>query len=634
MTTNDEAMVAVGDNNDNDDDDNGYNDDESILIPWNNPIIKKLELKWGEYYVIDVQDDEYTDDDESESVDGISEANEEEGNNIVWMDTDNNTEPVIHAVVPLLSYKNGSSIQATAKDETLSFICLSEVLLQNIFEYAACQPFDVLPIEKTCKKFHKVLRADGNFRFFRYKFHEDGTYKYFGKPAYMVECTRDNMFCYHGLQMIRKTQKKLCYINFLLEFLKINFLFETAQQDNMSHSSLGQTDDDDDMLKIAGENFKHVATKVMSKMMTKHQQGVANFSFRLRGDTVGYLTELLQGYMITKLENALRMAIHREDGSYPMVTKDDILVLDKFSSSHNSTNFGLSEDIIPSEIRRKIIRMIQAGITKMTGEAFAVAEIKLLHTMGVLLVTAYESSMNYNYSPISSYQIIYPSTDNVNVSDVDSIITQDEDTQRRLTNNVSVSDDDSDNSVDEDDQRWLQRWLTAATDAAAEQEQINNESASGVNSIITQDANTQWTLTDSDAAVATATAEQERIFAVELINYYSTTMFSVPPPPVFSLCDDEQTPNEYEYIIYTIVPGQIKEAARQNRIFPNIVYGLNWLACPGSTVEEEMEIEIAYYDWDKRTITSSQHKNGQDWDDNVDVDVDADSTLGDYWKVL
>jgi len=319
-----------------------------------------------------------------------------------------------------------------------------------------------------------------------------------------------------------------------------------------------------------------------------------------------------------------------------MVTKDDILVLDKFSSSHNSTNFGLSEDIIPSEIRRKIIRMIayQAGITKMTGEAFAVAEIKLLHTMGVLLVTAYESSMNYNYSPISSYQIIYPSTDNVNVSDVDSIITQDEDTQRRLTNNVSVSDDDSDNSVDEDDQRWLQRWLTAATDAAAEQEQINNESASGVNSIITQDANTQWTLTDSDAAVATATAEQERIFAVELINYYSTTMFSVPPPPVFSLCDDEQTPNEYEYIIYTIVPGQIKEAARQNRIFPNIVYGLNWLACPGSTVEEEMEIEIAYYDWDKRTITSSQHKNGQDWDDNVDVDVDADSTLGDYWKVL
>mmetsp|Transcript_16084 Transcript_16084/g.34783 ORF Transcript_16084/g.34783 Transcript_16084/m.34783 type:complete len:315 (+) Transcript_16084:795-1739(+) len=142
--------------------------------------------------------------------------------------------------------------------------------------------------------------------------------------------------------------------------------------------------------------------------------------FRLRGDTVGYLAELVQGHMISRLEGALLFAVH---GSRTEVQKSDLIsfsTLEPLSKcnagtkEHEHTNqvrgcsCSLSsasgtvwrwpeddcDDVLPPEAGRRIIRGLayKSGITKMSNEAFVLAEAELLHTIGILLVDAYESS--------------------------------------------------------------------------------------------------------------------------------------------------------------------------------------------------------------------------------------------------
>jgi len=77
----------------------------------------------------------------------------------------------------------------------------------------------------------------------------------------------------------------------------------------------------------AADMNRSMAFKIIFKMSYR---GFVS-PFRLRGDTVGYLAEMLLGYMTDKLEKAILMAISREynTDTYPEVTKEDIVVLDR-----------------------------------------------------------------------------------------------------------------------------------------------------------------------------------------------------------------------------------------------------------------------------------------------------------------
>eukprot|EP00985_Skeletonema_marinoi_P034472 scaffold44040_cov197-Skeletonema_marinoi.AAC.1 len=57
-------------------------------------------------------------------------------------------------------------------------------------------------------------------------------------------------------------------------------------------------------------------------------------------------------------------------------------------------------DLLPPDAGRRIIRRLayKAGIVRLTGAAFEIAEVELLHTLGVLLVEAYESSVEMSKS--------------------------------------------------------------------------------------------------------------------------------------------------------------------------------------------------------------------------------------------
>ena len=117
----------------------------------------------------------------------------------------------------------------------------------------------------------------------------------------------------------------------------------------------------------------------------------------LRGDTIEYLTEIIQSHIITRLEKAHRIAIDklRPGDGYPQITATDLRLLDALD--HDLTHCSIAqgrhacrtvkcahtewmwpldncpdEEILGTEARGKLVRALayRAGVVKMSGEAF------------------------------------------------------------------------------------------------------------------------------------------------------------------------------------------------------------------------------------------------------------------------
>jgi hypothetical protein len=129
--------------------------------------------------------------------------------------------------------------------------------------------------------------------------------------------------------------------------------------------------------------------------------------------------ELCQAYITKRLENALLLAIHSHRTEVQM--QDFILLPSQEIQArcnvggkyHQSEGFSFvcscslpsssgivwrwpendCRDVLPPDAGRRIIRRLayRAGIFQMTSNAFELVEAELLHTLGVLLVEAYES---------------------------------------------------------------------------------------------------------------------------------------------------------------------------------------------------------------------------------------------------
>ena len=106
-------------------------------------------------------------------------------------------------------------------------------------------------------------------------------------------------------------------------------------------------------------------------------------------------------------------------------------------------------------------------------------------------------------------------------------------------------------------------------------------------------------------------------------------MFSVPPPPM-PIEDDNGDESGYAY---TVVPGQIKVAARNRfggktmsdttEIRTGTVLGEIWVPSSGFTAEEEKEEEIRYYSEAVEVAlpySSDKNISGTNDDENMDVD--------------
>ena len=129
--------------------------------------------------------------------------------------------------------------------------------------------------------------------------------------------------------------------------------------------------------------------------------------------------EMCQDYMLRRLEEAAFLATHCQRNE---VQKQDFILLpsqsarsicDIFENIHGSENLSFvcscslpsssgiiwrwpdnnCRDVLTSDEGRRIIRRLayRAGIVQMTGQAFEIAQTELLHTLGVLLVEAFET---------------------------------------------------------------------------------------------------------------------------------------------------------------------------------------------------------------------------------------------------
>jgi len=366
-------------------------------------------LKWGEYYV---PDDEMDSSDDDNSVE-CGEAME--------MTTKECDDEIYNA-----GYPHYTSLEQTPMnfDQLMNDVSASnptlmgmpDIILEKILHFTAKKPSEICVLERVCKRIHKMTTTCGKF-WARHPASKDRSFVLEGLdessgkwvPSYYLaqlkQCKEDISNCPYSREMAFQLEaigQVRCY------------------QSSSSNAILDVLGDENEC--VAG-TFRTLSADILSRM---NQCGGPEVRFRLRGDTIGYLCELLQGYMVRIIENANLMAIHSSskavhEGDIALAfrshkglfrpffcgysTQDQTLQMESHGSClHLPSSSGIIWrwplnnccDVLSPEAGRRIIRRLayQAGTVQMSNEAFILAEAELLHALGVLLVSAYESSVN------------------------------------------------------------------------------------------------------------------------------------------------------------------------------------------------------------------------------------------------
>ena len=490
-----------------------------------------ISLDWGEYYVPD------NDDESSISCEEAEEISEEEVNS-----EDNQAHS--HALAALKKeltpfQMNYDQIDDNVDTSNPTLMGMPDSILEKILDYSIGETrlrSNACTVELVCKRIRRLVTND-----------EFWIRRYEKNPKTF---TRIVALQSMALQQIRYHQKSTS--NAILDVLE-------------------------DGSECVASTFRTISADILSRMA---HHGEAHF--RLRGDTIGYIVELLQGYMIDRLEAAILLAIHRQgpnhenDSTSPfprrVVQNDDIVLAFRrqtlFSSCYSSQNLTRCDvsaghhgrveslldcscslpsssgivwrwpldnchDVLPTEAGRRIIRRLAyiAGIPEMSSEAFVLAEAELLHALGLLLVSAYESCVD------------------------------------------------------------IEKTRTTQLLGAEEQLTYNEPNV-------------------------------------------QISMFKTPPPPFYRKPKTNENIFQHhpdDTAVYTIVPGLIEAAAEQRGITPSKVYGDAWVAISGFDPEEEEEMEKSYYyketfyDDDSDSDESISDSDSSENEDNIDSEMDTSS---------
>jgi len=299
----------------------------------------------------------------------------------------------------------GSWVEDDDVDETESpsLLGLPVHLLGAILIYATETEIEVKRLATVCKRVNEIVKyADGGYLWGKF---------WTLHPTFEWQQRRAS------LREIRKLQK--------------------STQNEIMAAICGDINVDGQQAMIDADELRTFTTNLLSRLNCLGPVA----SFRLRGDTIGhlfgeffkqsffckhkivYLTsvllheELCQCYMIERLEQASFLAIN----SYRYrteVQRHDFNVLPSqemrqgamwedrapgFPSSSGITWIWPDDDccdVLPKGTVRRIIRRLasKAGIVRMSSSAFDHAEAELLRTIAVLLVEAYESSVQMSKS--------------------------------------------------------------------------------------------------------------------------------------------------------------------------------------------------------------------------------------------
>ena len=357
-----------------------------------------LHLDWGEYYVAD---DEMDSDDDKESMFSSFEEAEESSFDALRREELQAEQSIRNDAEQIPFEINFDQLDNSVDASHPSLMGMPDIILEKILHFCVKQPSKVCLLERVCKRIHRMtMKKDFWAR------HPSAEYwKKHHHYSYNTNCTRKRALDWEVYWQQRKYQ----YARF------------RKTPTNAILKVLGYGEEC-----VAGV-FRTISADIISKMI--HQGPEAHF--RLRGDTIGYICELLQGYMIERLAIAAQLAIHKNNWVFTsddesdteeprrLIQKDDVALAFRPSllgrGSSAFSVFGRGDmvaardrrqrttrrwpddyhDVLPPEAGKRIIRRLAyaAGIFEMSNEAFVSAEAELLQALVFLLVSAYESSV-------------------------------------------------------------------------------------------------------------------------------------------------------------------------------------------------------------------------------------------------
>eukprot|EP00986_Skeletonema_menzelii_P021385 scaffold34354_cov148-Skeletonema_menzelii.AAC.1 len=289
----------------------------------------------------------------------------------------------------------------------------------SVGEYCREQLKLQLALEKTCSRFSAFLGKDSTMRLL-YQHTEEHL-----EFDYQVETMREKLFIANGVRMVRQYQK---------------------MSDNQISKYIGGAD-----------GVRRLIDKILTKMVQPCDPEVAyspshtsadihrppsfppnGFKLFLRGDSIAYLTEVVEQHMVYRLNNAWTAALFRSNPKkihpYPTLCGNDIMFVDSIRSSdfgtfHSCTicsgsgrhscsrlSFDVSpkiwqwpddncleEDIIGSKQRQHMVLAItsRAGIVKLNGALFDSIAAEILHFMATIVIDAFEVSKSLWFPSIN-----------------------------------------------------------------------------------------------------------------------------------------------------------------------------------------------------------------------------------------
>ena len=275
-----------------------------------------------------------------------------------------------------------------------------------------------LALEKTCRRFSAFLGKDSTMRLLYPDLEEHLDF------TYQVETMREKLFIANALLIANAIRVANPY--------QSTFPALAQGMSNQICKNMGGAD-----------GVRRLVDKVLMAMEQpcERQEAYASFAdilrppsfpengFKLflRGDSIAYLTEVVEQHMVHRLNNVWTATLFRsspkESHPYPMLCENDIEFVDSLRSAdfgvfhscricsdrHCCTRLSfndypkiwewpedncLEEDILGADQRQRMVRAIasRAGIVKLTGGAFDCIAAEILHFMATIVIDAFEGS--------------------------------------------------------------------------------------------------------------------------------------------------------------------------------------------------------------------------------------------------
>mmetsp|Transcript_1740 Transcript_1740/g.3703 ORF Transcript_1740/g.3703 Transcript_1740/m.3703 type:complete len:529 (+) Transcript_1740:73-1659(+) len=266
-------------------------------------------------------------------------------------------------------------------------------------------------LEKTCRRFSTLLGKDSTMSLLYPNLEE------YLEFDYQVDTLREKLFIANGVIMNRLYQKSA--VNQINLYLGGADGVRRVVDDMLTKMEQSW----DGRLVYANGDFIELG------ILRPPQFPENGFTLFLRGDSIAYLTEVVEQHMVHRLNNAWFAARFRSmpasSHPYPMLCERDVLFVDSIRAS-NCDSFDscvicrqpqshccsrlsfcdspkiwnwpddncLGEDILGAEQRQYMVRAIasRAGIIKLTSAVFDSIVEEILHYMAIIVIDAFEAS--------------------------------------------------------------------------------------------------------------------------------------------------------------------------------------------------------------------------------------------------